>query len=140
MGIFNRINKISVLVLPINRKAFLKKYVIDDNYKVIIKEGKVGKGGGAITPTLEDDQIWLKGLLNRPFAIYSHGAKTFLARGDSDLPAFSMQTLDEFLSSSVFAWIRTAFKQPINIILYLVFMAVCLNVLLSLGGFGYIQI
>lgn len=140
MSILGKSNKILVQYLPIQGKTYWRKYPIDTNSKVLIKQGRVGAGGATLEPTLTSKAIFHRGIFNTPYAIYPHGAKTFLERGDGTLPAFSMKGVNDYFRTEIFAQIRSAMKSTQSILIYIILAGVAINVLMSAGGFGYINL
>lgn len=131
--------KILVQYLNMDKSTTWKKYPVDHNYKVLIREGG-GAGVTKIEPTLTPECIFTKGLFRTPYVIYSHGSDHFLNRTEENLPNFSMKTVKDFLNAGIFEWIRSALRKQDPFILYILLGLNGIILFIMLQGFGIINI
>ena len=129
-----------ILVQTINadQTTTFKKYPVDPNNKILISKGG-GAGNKNVEPSLSPQSIFSKGIFRRPYVIYSFGAEEFVKRVDSELPTFSMKTVDDYFDDRIFEWLRTALTQKLSIPNILTLILTILTFLMVARGFNYIN-
>lgn len=133
------VSKILVQRLTAEGKTLWKRYPVDPNSKVLIKQGGIGQADKKWEPTLRAINKFKRRkssyFIWEDYVIYPDGAKEFLSHGDEVLPAFSMDDVNKILDNRIFSGLRSAMKSPVSpLILYLILGGVGFVIFLLMGG------